>query len=144
MKIDYSKIFPLFSEENIDKQSQHTSYDDIRNHPVYYLGMYKKLMNYKPLSGDKITQYLKTQRIDLNPDDVSRAGRYITYNKAWDYIKNFDVTNDFHIENLIEYSNDELIISFNQGIKHFELTTEYERCAFLKKILDSIPILKSK
>lgn len=143
MKIDYSKIFPLFSEDNTEKQSLNTSYDDIRNHPVYYLGMYKKLMNYKPLSSDKISQYLKNQFIDLNPDDVSRAGKFITYNKAWGYIQKFDVKNDFHIENLIEYSNDELIIALQQGIKHFEITTEYERCAFIKKILDSIPTSKN-
>lgn len=136
--IDYSKIFPLFDEDNQKEQSL-TSYDDLRNHPIFYLGMYKKFINYKPLSQDKISSYLKKQFIELNPDDVAKAGRFIAYNRAWDNINKFNVNNDYHIEQLIHYSNQELIDSLNKGIGYFESTTEYEKCAFIKKILDSIP-----
>lgn len=142
MNINYDKIFSIF-EEN-DQKENSTSYEDFRNHPIFYLGMYKKLINYKPISQDKITKYLKSQYLNLNPEDIARAGIFISYNKAWDYIGKFNILNDFHIEQLIRYSDKDLLDSLLKGIKYWESTTEYEKCAFLKKIYDSIPKEKNK
>ena len=144
MNVNYIKIFQLFSEES-NKEESSTTYEDLKNHPIYYLGMFKKLMNYTPISREKITQYIRTNSLNgVEVDDISRAGKSFAYNRAWHYVQNFDIKNKVHIKNLKEYANDELLISLTEGIKFFESTTEYEKCAFLKKILDKAPKPKNK
>ena len=142
MKINYDKIFQVFSDD-ANKNTSSTSYDDIRNHPIYYLGMYKKLISYTSISQEKIKKYLKNINVELGSEDISNAGKFISCNKAWNYISKFNINDNNHISSLIEYGNDDLKHSLIQGISYFEECTEYEKCAFLKKILDLYLVSKN-
>lgn len=137
MKLNYQKIFELFSSENLlSYNDSNTTYQELRDHPVYFLGMYKKILLYREKSKDLILDIMKKENIQLDKEDLLKAENFVSYNKAWGYISKFDLTNKHHLKSLKHEANDDLCVTLQLGIKYFESTTEYEKCGFLKKILD--------
>lgn len=103
----------------------------------YWVRMYKKLiLNFITLG----KEFLKKINNDLNLDlqDVEKAGEFIMYNTAWAYISNIDTNNNIHLKVLKNHKDKHLIKYLNLGIKHFEFIEDYKKCAFLKNIVDKI------
>lgn len=141
MGLNYNKIFQIFSTDNMSGEvNTTTTYNELRDHPIYFLGMYKKMMNYKPLENEKILAFLDKQKLDINPDEMRNAGIRIAYDKAYVYLSEFNINDPYHLEHLEYYKNDDLIDTLNKGIYYFESTSEFEKCAFIKKILDKAKI----
>ena len=137
MSLNYDKIFEVFGDEwKEGDTSTHTSYDELTDHPIYWLGMFKKIVMYRGKSQSLILETLRRERIHLDEKDLRKAGNHLAYNKAWKYVAKFDFSDVFHIAQLMKYRDDELENSLKMSIQHFEELTEYEKCAFLKKILD--------
>ena len=72
----------------------------------------------------------------LDIEDVKAAGEHMLYGRAWDYIKNYDLDDEYSQNTLEKYKSVELEHAFVSAIVHFENKEEYEKCAFLKKFLD--------
>jgi len=103
----------------------------------YWIRMYKKLILNFITFGKKFLKKLNDD-LKLDIEDVEKAGEFLVYNTAWGYISNVDVNDPLHYKILKSHKDQYLSKYLILGIKHFELMEDYEKCAFLKKILDKL------
>ena len=145
MMVSIDNIFGLFShdDKNLSKEVDVT-YIDFKKSPKYYLGMYKKLILNHINFNKKVLQFFKNSNADLELNDMKEAGEYVTYNRAWSYVKQMDLENKVHIDAIEFYSDEYLITSLELGIHYFQNQEEYERCAFLLKIKEKSQNFQSK
>ena len=131
-------IFELFSSnEDLDGDNNEVQIDFTQT-PIYWIGMYKKLVLNHINFNKKVLKFFKEANKELDIEDVKEAGEFVVYNRAWHYIKNVNLENQENIEALLKYSDEYLDTSLLLGINFFEQSEEYEKCAHLKKILDKI------
>ena len=137
--INLDNIFHLFgSNDDFDGVDDGKIYMDFKNTPTYWVGMYKKLILNHINFNKKIVKFFQKSDKDLDLNDVKEAGEFVTYNRAWSYIKKIDTSNKDHIKGIKTYSDEYLDTSLKLGISFFIETEQYERCAHLQKILDSL------
>ena len=138
--INLDNIFNLFGpDDDFEGNNNGTTYMDFKNTPTYWVGMYKKLILNHINFNKKIMKFFQKSDKDLDLNDVKEAGEFVTYNRAWSYIKKIDISNKDHIKGIKTYSDEYLDTSLKLGISFFIETEQYERCAHLQKILDSLP-----
>ena len=138
--INLDNIFNLFGpDDDFEGNNNGTTYMDFKNTPTYWVGMYKKLILNHINFNKKIIKFFQKSDKDLDLNDVKEAGEFVTYNRAWSYIKKIDISNKDHIKGIKTYSDEYLDTSLKLGISFFIETEQYERCAHLQKILDSLP-----
>jgi hypothetical protein len=75
---------------------------------------------------------------DLNVDQMEKAGIHMVYWRAYNHIEKVDLTQDFHVDTLRAYADDNFISALNMCLQYYEDNEEYEKCAFLKKISDIV------
>ncbi len=137
--MDLSNIFNLFNEsEEVEKEISEDNYIDFKSTPIYWIGMYKKLILNNSNLNKKIVQFFKDSNEDLDVDEMSEAGEFITYQRAWEYIKDINPEDEFHRKVIKKSSDEYLETTLKLGILYFEKKEIYENCAFLKKILDEV------
>jgi hypothetical protein len=86
----------------------------------------------------QIVTFFSKASEDINMDDISIAGEFMMYTRAWFWISQFDWEDEEWIVSLKSTSSPELLSSLLLSIKHFEELEEYEKCSFLKKISDFV------
>ncbi len=145
MTSNLEDIFGLFSHDNEDlSKGEKVSYDELKSSPVYYIGMYKKLVLNHINFNKKVLTFFKNSNGEFDIDDIKEAGEHVTYNRAWSYIKNVDLREDAHINALKYYSDEYLGTALKLGISYFTQTEQYERCVFLLKVSKKMKSLESK
>ena len=138
-------IFGLFSHDEDDLSTGiKTTYIDLKSSPVYYVGMYKKLILNHINFNKKVLTFFKKANEELNIEDIKDAGEFVTYNRAYTYIKNLDLGDKIHIEAIQHYTDEYLDTSLELGINFFQQHEEYEKCAFLLQVLNKSKNLQSK
>lgn len=134
--IDIKNIFNLFSKEEdltgIVKDSK--TLNELKTSPIYYVGMYKKLVLNHINFNTKVLKFFQTTNQEFDIKDIKEAGEYVVYNRAWSYISNIDLKNDKHIEAIKHYSDETFHISLDLGIEFFQKGELYEKCAKLLTI----------
>jgi len=137
--MDLSKIFKLFNEsEEVENDFSEDTYIDFKSTPIYWIGMYKKLVLNNSNFNKKIVQFFKDSDEELDVAEMSEAGEFITYQRAWGYIKDINPKDEFHRKIIKKSSDEYLETALKLGILYFEEREMYENCALLKKILDEI------
>ena len=135
--IDLDNVFGLFASSDDDADNRRdTAYLDFKDTPIYWVGMYKKLILNHINFNKKVLRFFKEANHELDVKDIKEAGEFVTYNRAWSYITKIDLNDPAHILALEQYSDEYLDTSLELGINFFEEIEEYEKCAHLKKILD--------
>ena len=143
MRVDVNKIFGLFGNEDESPkpdldQSQDMSYilEDYKQHPMFWVGMFKKLIYNHKVFNHKIINSFKEMDEGLDINDVENAGEFIVYNRAWYWISKIDIKETLH-QNAITHYTDEVLLTYTKvTILYFQELEEYEKCAHLKKIQD--------
>ena len=140
--MNLSNFFSLFSNNDKDKNpqeedtSQYTTLTDIMNTPTYWIGMFKKLIyNYKS-HGNKMLMQIDGFDIGTNYDDVQEAYEFMLYERSYFYISCLDINNPKDLKVLKKESDKILLFALNSCISYYEDQEEYEKCSFLKEILD--------
>ena len=135
--INLDNIFHLFSSnDDLDGIDNSNIHIDFKNTPIYWVGMYKKLILNHVSFNKKIIKFFQKSNKDLDLNDVKEAGEFVTYNKAWAYIKKIDLPKEEHKKGINTYADEYLDTSLKLGINFFIETEEYEKCAHLQKILN--------
>lgn len=137
-------IFGLFSHNDEDLSTGKTTYIDLKSSPVYYVGMYKKLILNHINFNKKVLNFFKNSNAELDIVDIKEAGEFVTYNRAWSYIKNFKIDDPDHVNAVNYYKDEYLDTALELGISFFQQHEEYEKCAFLLKIKNKSEELQSK
>jgi hypothetical protein len=141
MQVDVNKIFGLFGNKDENPESdlvenQDMSYllQDFKKHPMFWVGMFKKLIYNHQVFNDKALNSFKDMDEGLDINDVEAAGEFIIYNRAWFWISKIDIREELHQNALIHYANKVLLTYIKNIILYFQELEEYEKCAHLKKI----------
>jgi len=139
--VDANKIFGLFGgeEENPKPAFDHEndlSYllDDYKNHPLFWVGMFKKLIHNHKTFNKKIISFFSKMDEELDLYDVEQAGEFVVYNRAWFWISKINTQDRICQEAILHYADDYLLTYIRFTISYFEEFEEYEKCAHLKKI----------
>jgi hypothetical protein len=136
--MDLNKIFGLFSDEepkSLKEKSQ--LIDDIldfKEHPLFWVGMFKKLIQNHKLFNKEIIGFFSILDQELDIDDVEQAGEFVVYNKAFSWIDKIDINNKLHQNSILKFSDDTFLSYLKSSILYFEKFEEYEKCAHLKNI----------
>lgn len=136
--MDLNKIFRLFSDEepkSLKEKSQ--LIDDIldfKEHPLFWVGMFKKLIQNHKLFNKEIIGFFSILDQELDIDDVKQAGEFVVYNKAFSWIEKIDSNNKLHQNSILKFSDDTFLSYLKISISYFEKFEEYEKCAHLKNI----------
>lgn len=143
----FEKYFPDDGDEGHDEDYIELDINDIivgystetlRNTTMpigFHIRMWRKIIfNYMTFK-NKYIKFFKEMSDDLDEEEMKRAGLSIAMSKAWEQIKNVDLEDDKHIKALYIESDSDLKYSLEYGIKYYEGEEEYEKCAFLLKIL---------
>jgi hypothetical protein len=142
MHVDVNKIFGLFNEDENPKynsdNNQDMSYllEDYKQHPMFWVGMFKKLIYNHKVFNAKILKSFKDLDGELDMNDVENAGEFIMYNRAWYWINKIDIKESLHQNALTHYADEVLLTYTKVIILYFQELEEYEKCAHLKKIQD--------
>ena len=148
MHVNVDKIFGLFDNEDETPKSnsdvnQDMSYllEDYKQHPMFWVGMFKKLIYNHQSFSDKILNSFKDLDGELDMNDVENAGEFIVYNRAWYWINKIDIKEQLHQNALTHYADEILLTYTKVVILYFQELEEYEKCAHLKKVQDFLESL---
>jgi len=143
--MDINKIFNLFNSEEPDSLKEKAQQVDIlldyKNHPLFWVGMFKKLIYNHDLFNSQILKFFDKLNEGLDLVDIDRAGEYVVFNKSWEYIKKINPDNLQHQEALYHFSDIQLKTALELSINYFQDNEEYEKCAHLKKNLEFVKLL---
>lgn len=137
--MDIDGIFELFPPSEDDGGGNINVDIDFTKTPIYWVGMYKKLVLNHTNFNKKVLKFFKEANHELDIQDMKEAGEFVVYSRAWYYIKNINIEDVEHLSAIHKYSDEYLDTSLDLGINYFQHQEEYEKCALLKKILDKTP-----
>jgi hypothetical protein len=136
--MDANKIFGLFNEDeyNSSPEKAKAIYDalDLKEHPLFWVGMFKKLIHNHKTFNRKIMSFFSKMDEELDLYDVEQAGEFVVYNRAWFWISKINPQDRICQEAILHYTDDYLLTYVRFAISYFEEFEEYEKCAHLKKI----------
>jgi len=131
--LNLDNLFNLFPPEDV-KENNEVSID-FTTTPVYFLGMWKKIILNHINFNKKILSFFKKANNEFDIRDVAEAGKYVTFGRAWFYLKKLNLDNEEHVKAIQNYSDEYLNTSLELGIQHFQEKEEYEKCAQILKVL---------
>jgi hypothetical protein len=135
MNINY--IFNLFSE-NCNSDDETSLLVDFSEHPLFWIGGFNKLIKNHLFFKEYTVKMFKNISPELEINEVEKAGEYLMFEKAWGYLKNFNLDNSFHVECIKDKASKEFSDNLGLAMVFFEEVEEYEKCALLKKINDKV------
>ena len=143
MNMDVNKIFDLFSggrEGDGDYTQQELEdlrkMEEFKESPMFKVGMFKKLIFNHLAYKDRIIDLFKNVKPNLNIYELEEAGETITFERGWEFISQCEIDKEEWQQCLILYNDEEIKVALRLSINFFQDLEEYEKCAYLKKILD--------
>jgi hypothetical protein len=127
--IPKDNIFSLFQNEDTIEV-----YENFMDNPYVKVGMFNKIIRNNTIFNIKFKKFLDSADLNYDKDYIDSSSRFITFNRAFFYIKDIDVENIQHIDALKCYDFVDLILNINTSISFFEEKEEYEKCSHLFKI----------
>jgi hypothetical protein len=137
--MNLDKLFNLFrSDEDPTPEERNIANNaELVDHPYIYMGLFKKLIiNYSTFS-EQLFQFMRSSDVNLDVEKMEKTGVHMVYWRAYDHLAKIDLTNSFHVEIIQTYTDDKFIQALTMCLYYYEDMEEYEKCAFLKKILDT-------
>jgi hypothetical protein len=127
--IPKDNIFSLFQNEDTIEV-----YENFMDNPYVKIGMFNKIIRNNTVFNIKFKKFLDSVDPNYDKDYIDSSSRFITFNRAFFYIKDIDVKNQQHIDALKCHDFEGLILNLDSSISFFEKGEEYEKCSHLFKI----------
>ncbi len=143
MNID--KIFNLFNGDEFDSLKEKAQTVDVsldyKNHPLFWVGMFKKLIYNHNIFREKLLVFFENLNEGLDQVDIDRACEFVVFTRAYDYINKINPNELTHQEALYHFSDIHLKTALELSINYFQEQEEYEKCSHLKKNLEFVKLL---
>ena len=110
--------------------------EELKKTPQYRFGMFIKIINNKDYFRKNIRKVLKEE----GNENVIEFEEFLVYNRAWYWIKDFDLNNP-GIEGIYDY--DGALLALDSSIKYFEGLEDYEKCSYLFSFKSLLKMLDS-
>ena len=111
---------------------------DFKDHPYYWVGMFRKIMLNYDVFSKKFISLFREDGSEIDTADIEKAGEHFVYERAWEYISKLNITIPIHLNILIQYKDPVLIKNLNKTLLHFQDSEEYEKCAFILKLIEEL------
>ena len=111
---------------------------DFKDHPYYWVGMFRKIMLNYDVFSKKFISLFREDGSEIDTADIEKAGEHFVYERAWEYISKLNITIPIHLNILIQYKDPVLIKNLNKTLLHFQDCEEYEKCAFILKLIEEL------
>ena len=135
MNID--KIFNMFEPE-VKPAPENIVLVDFKDHPYYWVGMFKKIMLNYDLFSKKFISLFREDGSKVNMADIEKAGEHFVYERAWEYISKLNIEVPLHLNSLLQFRDPVLIKNLNKTLLHFQEIEEYEKCGFILKLIEEL------
>ena len=143
MSMDMDRIFDLFARGNDNfpiytnkELAEIKKIEEFKETPMFKLGMFKKIIfNYISYK-DRIIHLFKNVRPELDVFELDKAGDIVTFERGWDFISQCKLEEREWKESLKLYNNKDFKNALKLTLKFYQGLEEYEKCAYLKKLLD--------
>tara|TARA_B110000503_G_scaffold62963_1_gene99580 strand:+ start:128 stop:547 length:420 start_codon:yes stop_codon:yes gene_type:complete len=139
--MDIDKIFSMFteseSEETLRYVKQSISYKD---HPYFAMGIFHKLINRE----DNTSLHLIVASLNVDEEtqaDIISLSVHLTYSQAYNQLNTINLENEEHLDFLRTYNDPRFKVAANKALNYFTEVEQYEKCSYLKQILDQILFL---
>ena len=136
--MDFNSIFDAFEQLDDQKIDETNLLIDFSEHPLYWISGFNKVIANHLFFKKYTVKMFKNIDTNYDLETLERAGEHLMFNKAWDYIKKFNINNLLHVDCLKTKSDDSLLISLGMALHFFEDLEEYEKCILLKDIQDKV------
>jgi hypothetical protein len=137
--MDFNSIFNAFEQpEDNQKIDEVNLLMDFSEHPLYWIGGFNKIISNHLFFKTYTVKIFKDVSPDSNLEMLELAGEYLMFEKAWNYIKNLNINNPFHIDCLKTKSDETLLNSLEKTLQFFEHIEEYEKCILLKELQNKV------
>ena len=137
--MDIGKIFQSFRSGSLNRNDNSIKFQ-VEDNPIVLLGMFKKLIQNNITFTKKIETHLGKSLKDIDKTQIKKAGEFVVYNRAWNYISKIDLNSEMNVDAIKLTSSKELKKCLNLAIYFFEDLEEYEKCNHIKKIFDKVEI----
>lgn len=126
----------MFSDATEATKTKYTeNIESFHNHPAFYLGIFHKLINRE----DDITLQIIVQNLNVDEEtqeNIKEMSTFLTFTQAFSYLSALNIHHPEHLEYLLTYTNPEFEKAALRALDYFESTEEYEKCSFIKEVLD--------
>jgi hypothetical protein len=130
--MDIEKIFDLFDTPDEPKKQVIM---DISEHPAFWLGIFTKIiMNHSNFNAAQLSVF-KTAFPNMDINDIRNAGEFIIYTKSYGFLQKLDIERELDLQTLKDNISIELDVALKLALSYFESTEEYEKCAFIMRVL---------
>tara|TARA_R100000278_G_scaffold102086_1_gene78613 strand:+ start:564 stop:995 length:432 start_codon:yes stop_codon:yes gene_type:complete len=137
MKLDKDRLFALFGNPDSKGEVLIEAKKDLLEAPFTKIGMFTKLIVNHWVFHEKLKQFLSKENPQYDIEETKAASEFTIFNRAWHYIKKLDINKEEDLSAIIQFKSDPFIPALEAAISYFEDpdVEEYEKCAFLHKIL---------
>lgn len=136
--MNISKIFDLFESGSEEKSKEDVIFIDIKDTPIYWIGMFKKLIQNNNVFTSQVISFFDKMSSEMDLESIKETGDRVAYERAFYYISKIDMNNKMHQDSISLNLDPQLKKALEKSILYFQEYEEYEKCAFLKKILDFV------
>jgi len=142
MNMDLENIFNLFGGgENLQSYTSKElgdikKFEDFKETPMFKLGMFKKIVFNHISYKKKIIELFKSVKPQLDIEELEETGELVAFERGWDFISQCKLEESEWRESLKLYNNKDFKGALKLTLKFYQGLEEYEKCAYLKKILD--------
>ena len=135
--IDPEKLFSVFEIPTLGEEGVM----DFQKTQAFKLGMFKKIIwNQKNIEArmEHFFQMMPELAEKVAMDENS--SEFVTHLRAWSYLKDFDPSTEQGKDALRIFSDQYTLTACDLAISFWEDQEEYEKCAHIKKVKDSLKI----
>ena len=135
----------MFGGEEPDERSYEPSEEEVRNMlgfdefrttPTYHLKMFQKIVLNHMTFQKKLIKLFKESDPELDDfGDLEEAGQHMAFYRGWEYLKLTNLDKEIWRDCIRIQDSDKLNEALSLTIKFFESIEEYEKCAFIQKII---------
>ncbi len=135
----------MFGGEEPDERSYEPSEEEVRNMlgfdefrttPTYHLKMFQKIVLNHMTFQKKLIKLFKESDPELGDfGDLEEAGQHMAFYRGWEYLKLTNLDKEIWRDCIRIQDSDKLNEALSLTIKFFESIEEYEKCAFIQKII---------
>lgn len=135
--MDLNNIFNLFGfNEGDDKLNNKIENEIIeyKDTPHFKIKMFIKLISNGITFKNQVTNLFINSDINLDLNNVSEAGDFMMYTRAWYWIEQCDLNNEDWKYCLSNIPHKKLFTCIDLCNSYYEINEEYEKCAHLRNI----------
>lgn len=125
-----------YPEPSDDEVRGILGFDEFRTTPTYHLKMFQKVILNHMNFQEKLIKLFKQSDPEIGDfGDLEEAGQHMAFYRGWEYLKLVNLEKEIWRDCIRIQNRKKLNKALKLTIKFFESLEEYEKCAFIQKII---------